>query len=47
MKGRLTDDMVMPITVINPPPIQEMTSVETAEKSTGGDQHETLEMQPL
>lgn len=47
MKGRLTDDMVMPITVINPPPIQEMTSVGTAEKSTGGDQHETLETQPL
>lgn len=26
MKGRLSDDAVMPMTIVNPPPVQEMKS---------------------
>ncbi|XP_031482922.1 cell number regulator 6-like [Nymphaea colorata] len=48
MKGRLTDDVVMPMTVVNPPPVQEMQLPEshnpTSDKNTD---QATLEMEPL
>ncbi|CAA7399737.1 unnamed protein product [Spirodela intermedia] len=53
MRGRLSDDMIMPMTVINPPAVQEMTSGGTDEPSAATDkssnegQHENLEMRAL
>ncbi|CAI9762348.1 unnamed protein product [Fraxinus pennsylvanica] len=51
MKGRLSDDAVMPMTVVNPPPIQEMNaagdSQDSAPSSANGNDHTYLEMQPL
>ncbi|MBA0609175.1 hypothetical protein Godav_021283 [Gossypium davidsonii] len=34
MKGRLSDDFVMPMTVVNPPPVQEMTANNENQDST-------------
>ncbi|KAF5197436.1 Cell number regulator [Thalictrum thalictroides] len=48
MKGRLSDNVVMPMTVINPPPVQEMTSNEKRESSstsTSGGEPASLETQ--
>ncbi|RWW41394.1 hypothetical protein BHE74_00053126 [Ensete ventricosum] len=49
MKGRLSDNLVMPMTVVNPPPVQEMSNrnsevPETAPEQT---QHVELETQAL
>lgn len=50
MKGRLSEDTVMPMTVVNPPPVQEMNAgenhLESASSRNGTDQT-NLEMQPL
>ncbi|KAL5718240.1 Cell number regulator 6 [Ranunculus cassubicifolius] len=53
MKGRLSDNAVMPMTVINPPPVQEMTSDDNSRGSTsastanGDGDHAHLETQTL
>ncbi|KAL5718370.1 Cell number regulator 6 [Ranunculus cassubicifolius] len=53
MKGRLSDNAVMPMTVINPPPVQEMTSDDNSRGSTlsstanGDGDHSHLETQTL
>lgn len=43
MKGRLSDNVVMPMTVVNPPPVQEMSMNEnhgSTAPDTGAQQHE-------
>ncbi|MQM21432.1 hypothetical protein Taro_054473 [Colocasia esculenta] len=51
MKGRLSDDIVMPMTIINPPAVQEMSTNEnrqsTASENGTQNQHSTLEMHAL
>ncbi|KAK3001355.1 hypothetical protein RJ639_021134 [Escallonia herrerae] len=51
MKGRLSDNIVMPMTVVNPPPVQEMTSAsdnqDSAPSFANGVEHTNLEMQAL
>ncbi|KAJ6807455.1 cell number regulator 6-like [Iris pallida] len=52
MKGRLTDNTVMPTTVVNPPPVQEMGTngnpeSEASQNGVHSHQHATLEMQAL
>ncbi|KAI3997026.1 hypothetical protein MKX01_021302 [Papaver californicum] len=57
MKGRLSDNMVMPMTIINPPPVQEMNASSSHEPATttasanGGAENTStstsLEIQPL
>lgn len=52
MKGRLSEDMVMPMTIVNPPPVQEMNSEENkpqdaAPSSAKSTEHTHLEMQAL
>lgn len=51
MKSRLADHAVMPMTVINPPPVQEMNANENREPEASENgiqsQHATLEMQAL
>ncbi|KAF8412430.1 hypothetical protein HHK36_000394 [Tetracentron sinense] len=50
MKGRLSDNVVMPMTIVNPPPVQEMSASENQEptpSSGNGVEHTTLEMQAL
>mgnify|MGYP004712772553 CR=1 FL=1 len=51
MKGRLSDDAAMPMTIVNPPPIQEMAAVsdnrESVASSRNGTEHTALEMQAL
>ncbi|GFZ15192.1 PLAC8 family protein [Actinidia rufa] len=49
MKGRLSDDVVMSMTIVNPPPVQEMTSDGngTALSSAKSEEHTNLEMQAL
>ncbi|KAI8540268.1 hypothetical protein RHMOL_Rhmol09G0249800 [Rhododendron molle] len=52
MKGRLSDDLVTPMTIVNPPPVQEMNSAgeshdSTAPSSAKSVDHTNLEMQPL
>ncbi|OVA15218.1 hypothetical protein BVC80_3g31 [Macleaya cordata] len=54
MKGRLSDNVVMPMTIINPPPVQEMNasheSATTASTNGGAENTSTgtsLEIQPL
>lgn len=51
MKNRLADNSVMPMTVVNPPPVQEMNSSENPESESNENgpqsQHVTLEMQAL
>lgn len=50
MKGRLSDNVVMPMTIVNPPPVQEMNPNEDnhdSAQSSANDEHTTLEMQAL
>ncbi|KAI4332742.1 hypothetical protein L6164_017625 [Bauhinia variegata] len=53
MKGRLSDVVVSPMTVLNPPPVQEMKSAEVNENSgvsssnNHDHEHTNLEMQPI
>ncbi|XP_058104420.1 cell number regulator 6-like isoform X1 [Magnolia sinica] len=49
MKGRLSDNVMMPMTMVNPPPVQEMNTSESRESmaSENGVQHTNLEMRPL
>lgn len=49
MKGRLSDDFVMPMTVVNPPPVQEMTANNENQDSTPppSGTRTNLEMQAL
>ncbi|KAF8380523.1 hypothetical protein HHK36_028010 [Tetracentron sinense] len=50
MKGHLSDDVVMPMTIVNPPPVQEMNASENQESSSSsanGNEHTNLEMQAL
>ncbi|KAF3433150.1 hypothetical protein FNV43_RR24252 [Rhamnella rubrinervis] len=56
MKGRLSENVVMPMTIVNPPPVQEMKSADenqdsapsTAENNNNNNNgHTNLEMQPL
>lgn len=51
MKGHLSDNVVMPMTIINPPVVQEMNVNENRE-SAGSEngvhnQHTEVEIQPL
>nr|GMD60298.1 cell number regulator 6-like [Ipomoea batatas] len=51
MKDRISDNIVMPMTIVNPPPIQEITSSgdnqESAPSSTNAIGQTNLEMQAL
>jgi len=52
MKGRLSDNIFSEMTIVNPPPIQEMKSndeKENPETSSSADnnEHTTLEMQAI
>ncbi|KAL0304107.1 UNVERIFIED_CONTAM: Cell number regulator 6, partial [Sesamum radiatum] len=51
LRGRLLDETFVPITVVNPPPVQEMTAASdshnSAPPSTNGADRANLEMQPL
>ncbi|XP_010536540.1 PREDICTED: cell number regulator 6 [Tarenaya hassleriana] len=48
MKNRLSDNFVMPMTVVNPPPVQEMKASDADNGSVPVSRHNTdLEMQPL
>lgn len=52
IKGRLSDNNVMPMTVINPPTVQEMNADESKESATNeksGDHNhdDDLEIEPL
>lgn len=54
MKGRLSDDALVPMTVVNPPPVQEMDAAtshshnDSASPSKNGDDDQVkVEMQPL
>lgn len=46
MKGRLSDNVVMPMTIINPPPVQEMNLNENQEtpNSENGVEQASLEV---
>ncbi|KAL6005048.1 phosphatidylserine decarboxylase 1 [Asimina triloba] len=48
MKGRLSDNVVMPMTIINPPPVQEMNMGDNREAaaSENGVEHTNQEMRP-
>lgn len=50
MKGRLSDNVVMPMTIVNPPPVQEMNPNKDnhdSAQSSANNEHTTLEMQAL
>ncbi|KAG6780909.1 hypothetical protein POTOM_013788 [Populus tomentosa] len=48
MKGRLSDNFVMPMTIVNPPPVQEMSATtENQDSAPSSEKSTTLEMQPL
>ncbi|KAI3508179.1 hypothetical protein L1887_23183 [Cichorium endivia] len=55
MKGRLSDNFVMPMTLVNAPPVQQMNSADDNQDSSsapsssanGHEHHTNLEMQPL
>lgn len=51
MKGRLSDDVAMPMTIVNPPPVQEMSApgdnTDSAPSSKNSTEHTSLEMQAL
>ncbi|PNX62302.1 hypothetical protein L195_g038045 [Trifolium pratense] len=51
MKGRLSDNVFSEMTIVNPPPIQEMKSADEKENpetsSANNNEHTTLEMQAL
>ncbi|CAN1180483.1 Cell number regulator 6 [Linum perenne] len=39
MKGRLSDNFIMPMTIVNPPPVQEMSATETPTTSENHHHH--------
>lgn len=54
MKGRLSENVVMPMTVVNPPPVQQMEKPaddinqhSAAPTSTNNNEHTDMEMQAL
>lgn len=51
MKSRLSEDSVMPMTIVNPPPVQEMNAADggrdSASTSANGAEHVQVEMQAL
>ena len=56
MKGRLSDNFVMPMTLVNAPPVQQMNSGQDNQDSSsaapsssanGHEHHTNLEMQPI
>ncbi|GLJ30408.1 hypothetical protein SUGI_0601740 [Cryptomeria japonica] len=47
MKGRLSDDIAMPMTIINPPPPQEMVSENKNPSNSNNDQQINVEMEAL
>ncbi|KAE8022359.1 hypothetical protein FH972_008163 [Carpinus fangiana] len=50
MKGRLSENVVMPMTIVNPPPVQEMKPAdgnEDSAPSSGNNEHTNLEMQAM
>lgn len=51
MKGRLADNFAVPMTIVNPPPVQEMKSENdgegTAPSSSASNGRTNLEMQAL
>ncbi|XP_075512483.1 cell number regulator 6-like [Primulina tabacum] len=51
IKGRLSDDTIMPMTIVNPPPVQEMNvsgdTRDSASPSSNGAEQVHVEMQPL
>ena len=48
MKGRLSDNFVMPMTIVNPPPVQEMSATtENQDPAPSSEKSTSLEMQPL
>ena len=48
MKGRLSDNFAIPMTVVNPPPVQEMSAtIENQDSTLSSDKGTSLEMQPL
>ncbi|KAJ7010949.1 cell number regulator 6-like [Populus alba x Populus x berolinensis] len=48
MKGRLSDNFVIPMTVVNPPLVQEMSAtIENQDSTLSSDKGTSLEMQPL
>ncbi|KAJ6944799.1 cell number regulator 6 [Populus alba x Populus x berolinensis] len=48
MKGRLSDNFVMPMTIVNPPPVQEMSATtENQDSAPSSEKSTSLEMQPL
>lgn len=50
MKCRLADNVVMPMTIVNPPAVQEMSSDNrepAASPENGGTEPASLEMRPL
>jgi hypothetical protein len=52
MKGRLSENVVMPMTVVNPPPVQQMkpaddNNQDSAAPSSTNTEHTDMEMQAL
>ncbi|KAJ4847262.1 Cell number regulator 6 [Turnera subulata] len=47
MKGRLSENFVMPMTIVNPPPVQEMSSASENQDSSPPEKSTNLEMQAL
>lgn len=47
MKGHLSDEAITPMTIVNPPPVQEMNAAETQPTPANGTEHTNMEMQPL
>lgn len=47
MKGHLSDNVIMPMTVVNPPPVQEMSMNEASDTGTQQNDRGNLEMEAL
>ncbi|KAJ0452232.1 putative PLAC8 motif-containing protein [Helianthus annuus] len=47
MKGRLSDNFVMPMTLVNAPPVQQMNSTQDSTSANTHQHHTSLEMSPL
>lgn len=48
MKSRLSDNAAMPMTIVNPPPVQEMNSaIDNRESVPSSSEQTNLEMQAL
>lgn len=45
MKGRLSDNHLMPVTVVNAPPVQEMSSHNAADSEAGPRQSQLAELE--